>query len=127
MARDRGSGSDGDDGTTSRRISFTSDSSSVLSNKRNNIRNKYNNDSDNDSEIHINTNSVQKKMSSFFSSKHSLTFLSMSVLFGILVCLTESTWGHVGLTFPPARKFDLDFLDKIRTKPPCGMPKNGKK
>jgi hypothetical protein len=30
---------------------------------------------------------------------------------------------HVGLTFPPARKYDLDFLDNVRTKPPCGMPK----
>lgn len=30
---------------------------------------------------------------------------------------------HVSLTFPPARKFDLDFLDNSRTKGPCGMPK----
>lgn len=36
------------------------------------------------------------------------------------------TSAHVGLTFPPARKFDLDFLDNIRTKPPCGMPKGEK-
>ena len=34
--------------------------------------------------------------------------------------------GHVGLTFPPARKYDLDFLDNARTKPPCGMPKGRK-
>ena len=32
-------------------------------------------------------------------------------------------WAHVGLTFPPARQYDLDFLDNVRTKPPCGMPK----
>ena len=31
--------------------------------------------------------------------------------------------GHVGLNFPPARKYDLDFLDNFRTKKPCGMPK----
>ncbi|XP_045519064.1 uncharacterized protein LOC123710853 isoform X1 [Pieris brassicae] len=31
--------------------------------------------------------------------------------------------GHVALTYPPARKYDLDFLDNSRTKPPCGMPK----
>lgn len=31
--------------------------------------------------------------------------------------------GHVALTFPPARKFDLDFLDNSRTPAPCGMPK----
>ena len=30
---------------------------------------------------------------------------------------------HVALTFPPARKYDLDFLDNSRTKAPCGMPK----
>lgn len=34
--------------------------------------------------------------------------------------------GHVALTFPPARKYDLDFLDNSRTPGPCGMPK-GKK
>jgi hypothetical protein len=31
--------------------------------------------------------------------------------------------GHVALTFPPARQYDLDFLDSTRTRPPCGMPK----
>nr|XP_012552133.2 uncharacterized protein LOC101739898 isoform X3 [Bombyx mori] len=31
--------------------------------------------------------------------------------------------GHVALTYPPARKYDLDFLDNSRTKPPCGMPR----
>ncbi|KAH6941640.1 hypothetical protein HPB50_021004 [Hyalomma asiaticum] len=31
--------------------------------------------------------------------------------------------GHVALTFPPARRYDLDFLDNGRTKGPCGMPK----
>uniref|UniRef100_A0A182NHN5 Uncharacterized protein n=1 Tax=Anopheles dirus TaxID=7168 RepID=A0A182NHN5_9DIPT len=31
---------------------------------------------------------------------------------------------HVSLTFPPARKYDLDFLDNSRTKAPCGMPKD---
>lgn len=31
--------------------------------------------------------------------------------------------GHVALTYPPARRYDLDFLDNSRTKPPCGMPK----
>ncbi|KAH7971442.1 hypothetical protein HPB49_024151 [Dermacentor silvarum] len=32
--------------------------------------------------------------------------------------------GHVALTFPPARRYDLDFLDNGRTKGPCGMPKS---
>lgn len=30
---------------------------------------------------------------------------------------------HVALTYPPARKYDFDFLDNSRTKGPCGMPK----
>lgn len=30
---------------------------------------------------------------------------------------------HVALTYPPARHYDLDFLDNSRTKGPCGMPK----
>ena len=33
--------------------------------------------------------------------------------------------GHVALTFPPARSYDLDFLDTFRTQGPCGMPKGG--
>ncbi|XP_045454874.1 uncharacterized protein LOC123664374 [Melitaea cinxia] len=41
---------------------------------------------------------------------------ALSVVF---VCVS----GHVALTYPPARKYDLDFLDNSRTKPPCGMPK----
>lgn len=32
-------------------------------------------------------------------------------------------FSHVALTYPPARKYDLDFLDNSRTKAPCGMPK----
>ncbi|XP_050356652.1 uncharacterized protein LOC126777614 isoform X5 [Nymphalis io] len=40
-------------------------------------------------------------------------------LSAVFVCVG----GHVALTFPPARKYDLDFLDNSRTKPPCGMPK----
>ncbi|KAM3958019.1 LOW QUALITY PROTEIN: DOMON-like domain-containing protein nahoda [Aphomia sociella] len=42
-----------------------------------------------------------------------------AVLSAVLVCVS----GHVALTFPPARRFDLDFLDNSRTKPPCGMPR----
>ena len=34
---------------------------------------------------------------------------------------------HVSLTFPPARNLALDFLDNIRTKAPCGMPKGESK
>ena len=44
------------------------------------------------------------------------------LLVGLLV-VVQVSYAHVGLTFPPARKYDLDFLDNVRTKPPCGMPK----
>jgi len=36
----------------------------------------------------------------------------------------DFSFGHVSLTFPPARRLDLDFLDTFRTNKPCGgMPK----
>ncbi|KAF4526138.1 hypothetical protein B566_EDAN012449, partial [Ephemera danica] len=42
----------------------------------------------------------------------------------VLVVLQWTTCSaHVALTYPAARKFDLDFLDNSRTKGPCGMPK----
>ncbi|XP_059615678.1 uncharacterized protein LOC132261124 isoform X2 [Phlebotomus argentipes] len=43
--------------------------------------------------------------------------------FLLLLLLDRPVNGHVALTFPPARKYDLDFLDNSRTKGPCGMPK----
>ena len=46
-----------------------------------------------------------------------------SVIF-ILCNLYSQVHSHVALTFPPARKYDLDFLDNVRTKGACGgMPK----
>ena len=41
----------------------------------------------------------------------------------LLVIVSQKVTCHVALTFPPARQYDLDFLDSVRTKPPCGMPK----
>lgn len=42
----------------------------------------------------------------------------------LLLCSAMSSINaHVALTFPPARKYDLDFLDNSRTPGPCGMPK----
>ena len=50
--------------------------------------------------------------------------LGHEILFLFFLTLTsKSSWAHVGLTFPPARQYDLDFLDNVRTRPPCGMPK----
>ena len=40
----------------------------------------------------------------------------------LLACATCNA--HVALTYPPARKYDLDFLDNARTAAPCGMPKS---
>uniref|UniRef100_A0A182P3L9 DOMON domain-containing protein n=1 Tax=Anopheles epiroticus TaxID=199890 RepID=A0A182P3L9_9DIPT len=51
----------------------------------------------------------------------------MVVLLLPLLHLPYQAEAHVALTFPPARKYDLDFLDNSRTKPPCGMPKGSLK
>lgn len=34
---------------------------------------------------------------------------------------------HVALVYPPARNFNLDFLDNLRTPGPCGMPKGDRR
>ncbi|XP_048508918.1 uncharacterized protein LOC105690351 isoform X2 [Athalia rosae] len=39
------------------------------------------------------------------------------------VAVFEYVRAHVALTFPRARKYDLDFLDNARTPGPCGMPR----
>lgn len=50
--------------------------------------------------------------------------MAKSLLFlFVLSSVTYLACGHVALTFPPARKYDLDFLDNSRTPSPCGMPK----
>ena len=41
----------------------------------------------------------------------------------LLITLINKIYGHVALTYPQARLYDLDFLDNSRTKGPCGMPK----
>ncbi|KAG8257400.1 hypothetical protein J6590_051099 [Homalodisca vitripennis] len=53
----------------------------------------------------------------------SRTLLSVFIALSSVILLSEA---HVALTFPPARKYDLDFLDNSRTKGPCGMPKAAK-
>jgi hypothetical protein len=45
----------------------------------------------------------------------------------VLATCSYLACGHVALTFPPARKYDLDFLDNSRTPAPCGMPKGSVK
>ena len=45
-------------------------------------------------------------------------------LFGIVSLLVAAD-AHLRLTFPPAREYQLDFLDNFRTTGPCGMPYSG--
>jgi len=54
-----------------------------------------------------------------------LLFQAMRLLaaLAVVACLVAAVSAHMALTYPPARKFDLDFLDNSRTKGPCGMPK----
>ena len=40
----------------------------------------------------------------------------------VLVAIAQVGFGHVRLTFPPARQPDYDFLDNLRTGGPCGVP-----
>jgi len=41
-----------------------------------------------------------------------------------LIAILHTSEAHVSLIFPPARKYNLDFLDSLRTEKPCGgMPK----
>jgi hypothetical protein len=49
--------------------------------------------------------------------------LSFRTLLLVFLASCDLTLAHVALTYPPARKYDLDFLDNSRTKGPCGMPK----
>lgn len=49
--------------------------------------------------------------------------VKVTLVLAVVSVVVVSVCGHVALTYPPARKFDLDFLDNSRTKPPCGMPK----
>ena len=41
----------------------------------------------------------------------------------LLVLLVQECLGHIRLTYPPARKYQFDFLDNARAPGPCGMPK----
>lgn len=41
----------------------------------------------------------------------------------VVACAVAGVSAHMALTYPAARKYDLDFLDNSRTKGPCGMPK----
>ena len=50
-----------------------------------------------------------------------MTSAMVSVL--TLTLSLPAALAHVSLTFPPARNYPLDFLDSVRTKGPCGMPK----
>ena len=44
-----------------------------------------------------------------------------SLVVSVLAVLAAPCWSHVGLYYPPARTYALDFLDNVRTQWPCGM------
>merc|ERR1719357_1468224 len=67
----------------------------------------------------IRTELMGTRRMSRWSPRMSTTTTTILFLFTSLAV----TQAHVVLTFPPARNFDLDFLDSARTKAPCGMPK----
>lgn len=52
-----------------------------------------------------------------------LCSLAVVAIVVLVTCVQHVAEGHVALTYPPARQYDLDFLDNSRTKGPCGMPK----
>ena len=39
----------------------------------------------------------------------------------VAAMLLSQCSAHVRMTYPPARQYALDFLDNVRTDPPCGM------
>ena len=40
----------------------------------------------------------------------------------LVAVMVQECHGHIRLTYPPARKYQFDFLDNVRTPGPCGMP-----
>jgi len=48
-----------------------------------------------------------------------------SLVVSVLAVLAAPCCSHVGLYYPPARTYALDFLDNVRTQWPCGMQRGG--
>ena len=46
---------------------------------------------------------------------------SVLAVVAVVVMVVGEVSGHVSLRFPPARKYDIDFLDSFRTVGDCGM------
>lgn len=57
------------------------------------------------------------------SSSTCTMIMSGLILLVLAIVSFKEVQGHVALTFPRARKYDLDFLDNARTPGPCGMPR----
>lgn len=57
------------------------------------------------------------------SSSTRTMIMSGLILLVLAIVSFREVQGHVALTFPRARKYDLDFLDNARTPGPCGMPR----
>ena len=62
----------------------------------------------------------------FYRSDPSSTVMNMWLLIvNVMVLLVVPCYGHVGLYYPLARTYALDFLDNARTHGPCGMAPGG--
>ncbi|GAV04328.1 hypothetical protein RvY_14625 [Ramazzottius varieornatus] len=63
----------------------------------------------------------------FFINKADWILMKWIIDFLIAVLLNSTPTSHVSahvvLTYPPARKYALDFLDNVHSPEPCGMPK----
>ncbi|CAK9300686.1 unnamed protein product [Gordionus sp. m RMFG-2023] len=45
------------------------------------------------------------------------------LIWGItMMLITSPVYAHIRLTYPPARSYQFDFLDNVRTSGPCGIP-----
>ena len=74
--------------------------------------------SENDEAVSVSPRSTLK-----MSSNTCSTIVLRLILLILTVVSFREVQGHVALTFPRARKYDLDFLDNARTPGPCGMPR----
>lgn len=58
----------------------------------------------------------RRTLTELYCSRTKVGFVGVVVVVAwfLILAVDNVAEAHVGLTFPPARKFDLDFLDNIR-------------
>ncbi|XP_070569763.1 uncharacterized protein [Ptychodera flava] len=47
--------------------------------------------------------------------------LNTLVVFMAIACIVSVSYAHMRVTYPPARRYDFDWLDDVATQLPCGM------